>query len=43
MFEIIKERYLKGYVTEVQLERYVNLGVLTNQQLEAIKIAKQKA
>ena len=29
MFESIKERYLKNWVTDAQLERYVILGAIT--------------
>lgn len=41
MFERIKERYLKYYVTEGQLARYVALGVITEEQAEEIKAARE--
>lgn len=34
--EQIRERYLKGYVTDEQLLRYKELGVLTEEEYEAI-------
>lgn len=37
MYEQIKERYEKGYITDVQLDRYVSLKVITNDQAEEIK------
>lgn len=37
MYEKIKNRYEKGYVTKEQLNRYISLGVLTEQQAEKIK------
>ena len=37
MFETIKERYGKGYVTDEQLARYVSLGVITDEQASEIK------
>ena len=37
MFEAIKTRYNKGYVTDDQLTRYVALGVITEGQAEDIK------
>lgn len=37
MFEKIKERYMKYYVTDAQLERYVTLGVITAEQAESIR------
>ena len=40
MFERIKERYLKGYVRDDQLLRYVELGVITQEQAEEIQDAK---
>ena len=36
MFERLKENYLLGYVREDQLERYVTLGILTEDQLNEI-------
>ena len=37
MYEQIKERYEKGYITDEQLARYVTLGVITDEQAEEIK------
>ena len=37
MFEQIKSRYEKGYVTDEQLTRYVSLGAITKEQAEQIK------
>ena len=37
MYEQIKERYEKGYITDAQLARYVTLGVITETQAEEIK------
>lgn len=37
MYEKIKARYAKGYVTDSQLMRYISLGVLTEKQAEKIK------
>ena len=36
MFERLKEKYLLGYVRKDQLERYVTLGILTEDQLNEI-------
>ena len=40
MFESIKERYLKNWVTDAQLERYVILGAITQDQANKIKELK---
>ena len=37
MYEKIKNRYEKGYVTNSQLMSYISLGVLTEKQAEKIK------
>lgn len=34
--EQIRERYLKGYVTEEQLLRYKELGVITEEEYQMI-------
>ncbi|MCU6788903.1 XkdX family protein, partial [Agathobaculum ammoniilyticum] len=34
MYENIKERYLKGYIRDDQLDRYVKLDVITEEQAE---------
>lgn len=36
MYEKIKERYLKRYIRDDQLARYVELGVITQEQAEEI-------
>ena len=43
MFNSIKLRYLKNWVTDAQLERYVVLGAITSEQAEEIKNSKQGA
>lgn len=40
MYEKIKERYLKNYVRDDQLTRYVELGAITPDQAESIKMEK---
>lgn len=35
-FEKIKDRYLKNYITDAQLERFVMLGVITHGQYNAL-------
>ena len=37
MYEDIKTRYEKGYIRDDQLDRYVALGVITDEQAEEIK------
>lgn len=41
MYERVLERYLKGYVTEAQLDRYVALKQITTEEAEMIKLEKQ--
>lgn len=36
MFESIKDRYERGWIRDDQLERYVDLGVITRQQAREI-------
>ena len=36
MFETLKKRYERNFVTKQQLERYVALGKITKQQYEQI-------
>jgi len=36
MFEKIKSRYEKGWVTQAQLAKYVQLGVLTQAEADLI-------
>lgn len=37
MYEDIKTRYEKGYIRDDQLDRYVALDVITDEQAEEIK------
>ena len=37
MYEQLKARYDKGYITDAQLDRYVELGVITDEQAQQIK------
>lgn len=37
MFERIRMRYLKNYIRDDQLARYVDLGVITVEQAAALK------
>lgn len=39
-YEKIKQRYVKNYVTDDQLARFVALGVITEKQAETIKCQK---
>lgn len=39
-YEQIKERYMKNFVTDEQLLRYKELGVLTEEQYEEIYLLK---
>lgn len=39
MYETIKQRYLKNYVTDAQLDKYVSLGVITEEQAREIRTA----
>lgn len=34
--ETIKARYEKGYVTDIQLQRYLELGVITQEEYDEI-------
>lgn len=36
MFEMIKARYDKGYVTQAQLEKFVTLGAITADEAQQI-------
>lgn len=40
MYENIRERYLRYYIRDDQLERYVQLGVISGEQAEALKLEK---
>ena len=35
-YEKIRERYLKNYITDIQLVRFKNLGVITDEQYYAL-------
>lgn len=37
MYERIKDRYAKYYITKAQLDRYVALGVITKEQADEIR------
>ena len=39
-YETIKSRYIQGYITDSQLERYAKLKQITTEQLEEIKNSK---
>lgn len=41
--EQIKTRYLKGYVTDEQLLRYLELGAITQDEYDAIYAEKHPA
>lgn len=37
MYEKLLSRYLKGYITDEQLQRYVDLKQITQEECEQIK------
>lgn len=39
-YERIKERYLKNYITDAQLERFKALGVITQKQYDELYALK---
>lgn len=39
-FEKIRERYLKNYIRDDQLDRFVALGCITEEEAERIKMEK---
>lgn len=41
MYARLLERYLKGYITDTQLQRYVTLKQITAEEAEMIKLEKQ--
>lgn len=41
--ENIRERYKKGWIRDDQLERYVDLGVITRTQVREIKTSGREA
>ena len=42
-YERIKERYLKNYITDSQLERFKVLGVITQEQYDELYALKHPA
>lgn len=40
MYGRLLERYLKGYITESQLERYVGLNQITEEEAEIMRMEK---
>ena len=42
-FERIKDRYLKNYITDSQLERFKALGVITQEQYDELYALKHSA
>ncbi len=42
MFEILKQRYERNFVRKDQLQRYVTLGKITQEQYEQIVKEKQE-
>ena len=42
-YERIKERYLKNYITDSQLERFKTLGVITQEQYAELYALKHPA
>ena len=43
MFEILKQRYERNFVTKEQLQRYVKLGKITQQEYLEIVGEKQES
>ena len=39
-YETIRERYLKNYITDNQLVRFKNLGIITEEQYETLYAEK---
>lgn len=42
-YEKIKERYMKNYITDAQLERFKALGVITAEQYDELYALKHLA
>ena len=42
-YERIKERYLKNYITDTQLERFKALGIITQEQYAELYALKHPA
>ena len=41
--KIIKERYMKNYITDSQLERFKALGIITQEQYDELYALKHPA
>jgi len=39
-YEKIRERYLKNYITDEQLQRFVELGIITQEQCDELYAEK---
>ena len=39
-YERIKERYMKNYITDSQLERFKSLGIITQEQYDELYALK---
>ena len=35
-YEKIRERYMKNYITDAQLQRFVDLGIITQEQYDTL-------
>ena len=35
-YEKIRERYMRNYITDAQLQRFVDLGIITQEQYDAL-------
>ena len=42
-YETIRERYLKNYITDTQLVRFKNLGIITEEQYAELYAEKHPA
>ena len=42
-YEKIHERYLKNYITDAQLQRFVDLGIITQEQHDALQSERLSA
>lgn len=42
-YEKIRERYLKNYITDVQLERFKALGIITDEQYYELYAEKHQS
>lgn len=41
-YEKIRERYMKNYIRDDQLDRFVSLGVITQEQADELKKEKEQ-